>query len=129
MNVDDFIKALEYCLNYKDGHCENCPYHEDENGLYCVRYIPKKSLEIINRQKAEIERLNHIRAEQSKEISALREEIDSLKRFEAMRLEAEELFWEREEMFAQSDKERQEAEAFEKLMQIAEMTEEQNGNL
>ena len=69
MTDAEIIKALEYCINYKDGHCENCPYRENEKGIYCVRYLAQNSLDLINRQKAEIERLNK-QAEEMKEGNA-----------------------------------------------------------
>lgn len=122
MNDNDIIKALECCANTNwIDECEGCPLYDTEK---CINTVMQNALDLINRMKAEIERLNHIRAELSKEIAALREKIEFPERVEAMRIEAEELFWEREEVLAQSDKERQEEEAFERLMQIAEMTEE-----
>ncbi|MBQ2747820.1 MAG: hypothetical protein IJF28_05050 [Firmicutes bacterium] len=65
----------------------------------------------INRQRAEIERLNA--------------EIEELKRVATMRIEEEDLSWERREALGCDDKEWQEEEAFSRLMEIAEMTEEQ----
>ena len=57
---DEIVKALKMC-NY-NAYCDNCP---------CVGEcwnVNKYAIDIINRQKAEIERLNKIRAELSKEI-------------------------------------------------------------
>lgn len=60
MSDNEIIKALTYCVNYKDSHCENCPYRENEKGIYCVRYLAQNSLDLINRLKAENERLNFL---------------------------------------------------------------------
>jgi hypothetical protein len=56
MTDEQIIKALEYCTN-NYGHCENCPYRENEKGIYCVRYLPQNALDLINQQQVEIERL------------------------------------------------------------------------
>lgn len=133
MNDNDIIKALETCVNHSC-YIDGCPFMFDECGAdsrieECLFKMIKCAFGLAKRQRAEIERLNHIRAELSKEIAALREKSEFLERVEAMRIEAEELFWEREEVLAQSDKERQESEAFERLMQIAEMTEGEDGNV
>lgn len=57
MTDNEIIKALEYCSSHDD--CDlNCPIEkettEDEG---CIRIIGRLALDIINRQKAEIERL------------------------------------------------------------------------
>ena len=58
MTDNDIIKALECCIS--DENCENCPlYHKKiENActLTVVEFY-KEILDLINRQKAEIERL------------------------------------------------------------------------
>lgn len=56
MTDNEIIKALGCCQVGKD-KCKKCP-------LYCVvpacsRYLAESALDIINRQKAEIERLNN----------------------------------------------------------------------
>lgn len=52
---DDVIKALECCS--KDvpilNSCEGCPFA----GKKCAAFLPQTALDLINRQKAEIERL------------------------------------------------------------------------
>ena len=58
MSDEDIIKALECCkysVNNKD--CENCPYVECETMTGCVGELLEDALDLINRQKAEIERL------------------------------------------------------------------------
>lgn len=58
MTDNEIIKALECCST--DGRtCEECPYNEqttDEN--FCDEKLQADALDLINRQKAEIERLN-----------------------------------------------------------------------
>lgn len=51
MTDNDTIKALECCAN-SDG-CENCPYSKQCDGVEHIQY----ALDLINRQKAEIEML------------------------------------------------------------------------
>ena len=55
MTDNDIIKALEYCEGV-DGisYCNDCPLFGDDN---CVHIIAMESRKLINRQKAEIERL------------------------------------------------------------------------
>lgn len=55
MTDREIIKALEYCTNESDGECKECEYEK-----YYPRCVPKlleDALDIINCQKAEIERL------------------------------------------------------------------------
>ena len=57
MTDDEIIKALECCnsgrLKYP---CEICPLRMDD----CEYILPKRALDIINRQNAEIERLRNL---------------------------------------------------------------------
>lgn len=69
MNDNDIIKALGYC--FAVGDCEHCIYADKP-----CQELMADALDLINRQKTEIERLNHIRAELSKEIDKLREVIN-----------------------------------------------------
>lgn len=54
MNDNDIIKALEYCLDESKSTCVGCSYY---NNVYKSCVIKKDALDLINRQKAEIERL------------------------------------------------------------------------
>ena len=54
MTEEQIIKALECCIVYED--CEGCPCAED-NSQYCLKATCKNALDLINRQKAELERL------------------------------------------------------------------------
>lgn len=65
----EIIKALECHKTKSLLDCEICPLYETKIGFRnCQRYLDEAVLDLINHQKAEIERLNHIRAELSKEI-------------------------------------------------------------
>ena len=54
MTDNEIIKALECC--YASGRCEECPLNSI--GLGCIRKVQSHSLDLINRQQAEIERSN-----------------------------------------------------------------------
>ena len=54
MTDNEIIKALEICRN-ENGICSDCPYSDDNTN--CNTRIAKDVLDIINRQKAEVERL------------------------------------------------------------------------
>ena len=59
MTDKEIIKALECCIN--DENCENCPLHHKKIENACVLTVVefyKEILDLINRQQAEIERLN-----------------------------------------------------------------------
>ena len=51
MTDNEIIKALEYCCH--NGYCKKCPHSCVDN-----KNIEDLALDLINRQKAEIERLN-----------------------------------------------------------------------
>ena len=57
MTDNEIIKALE-CCEGDDGisYCNKCSLYEYDN---CIHYISQKAREVINRQKAEIDELNH----------------------------------------------------------------------
>ena len=78
MTDKDIIKALECCGN--DGEitiCSICPYYlQDRYNDFCQEDLHRASLDLINRQKAEIERLerhtkmhDEIKAEAIKEFA------------------------------------------------------------
>ena len=52
MTDKEIIKALECCLS-QNGECDKCPQHSRN----CVDDLLHQSLDLINRQKAEIEKL------------------------------------------------------------------------
>lgn len=56
--TDEQIKqALELCTHWEVGTCERCPLWGDAN---CIRQIMDATFDLINRQEAEIERLQTI---------------------------------------------------------------------
>ena len=59
MTDNEIIKSLECCSSNATGdeHCNDCPYNFTE---YCGEESAKDILDLINRQKAEIERLQKI---------------------------------------------------------------------
>ena len=55
MTDKEIIKALECCCSPKVNACDDCPFHKRcyENN----EWLEKEAIDLINRQKAEIERL------------------------------------------------------------------------
>lgn len=54
MNDNDIIKALECCANANwIDECEGCPLYDTEK---CINTVMQNALDLINRQKAEIEK-------------------------------------------------------------------------
>lgn len=82
MNDNDIIKAYKCCTLEACNCTANCPYRGTSGkftGEECWRKAREDVLNLINRQKAEIERLNHIRAEMSKENDRLKAEMSYMK--------------------------------------------------
>lgn len=67
MTDNEIIKAMECCHEYSD--CGNCQYgiFRTKNGL-CVDLLHKGVLNLVNRQKAEIDRLNRVHGVEVKRI-------------------------------------------------------------
>lgn len=56
MTDEQIIKALECCISDNEKDCKlNCPYKGNMN--MCVNDLPKNALDLINRQKAENEKM------------------------------------------------------------------------
>ena len=55
MTDNEIIKALQ-CCNGWDGRCLNCPLNRE--GTNCKEKLNSYALDLINRQKAEVDRLN-----------------------------------------------------------------------
>lgn len=55
MTDNEIIKALECCVNVKDVKCNECPLIHSEK--FCFKVLHETTLDLIDRQKAEIERL------------------------------------------------------------------------
>ena len=62
MNDNDIIKALECCGRIKGQDCDTCPLTELQLSE-CTAKVATESLDLINRQKAEIESLKHRKTE------------------------------------------------------------------
>ena len=60
MTSEQIIKAMICCTNFPVCDRDNCPYGESTN---CATMLGKDVVELINRQKAEIERLKKLLAE------------------------------------------------------------------
>lgn len=88
MTDNEIIKALECCTDESYENCNECPYSTDT--LSCERLkLLEDSLDLINRQKAEIERLK-------KEVSIARDAYISIQdRYEHTKAEAYKEFAER----------------------------------
>ena len=72
MTDNDIIKALERCI-CKDNNaldCKSCPYNRMVGSL-CIDRTQEDALELINRQKAEIERLENDLEEMADRLSVL----------------------------------------------------------
>ena len=58
MTDNEIIKALELCFSENFGKCEECPLKNQMDGIFtCIKSKQKLTLDLINRQKAEIEAL------------------------------------------------------------------------
>ena len=56
MTDNEIIKALECCIVYEN--CDGCPCAED-NSQYCLKATCKNALDLIKRQKEELESLKN----------------------------------------------------------------------
>ena len=84
---NEIIKALECCGNESWSSCHPCPYRENRFERHCAFELSQDALDLINRQKSEIEKLeellrleaegantlNDVIAEQQAELEDLRE--------------------------------------------------------
>lgn len=89
MTDKEIIKALEYCIN-NNGICEDCPLLNKMNSSKeCTDEMIRGALTIINRQKAEIEKLKKEKDEMHKDVIVAEEYAWSLKtaKSEAIRKE------------------------------------------
>ena len=80
---EEIIKALE-CCSEPAGKCccEECPLHHRDDS--CTTALIKKAVELVNRQKAEIEILIRKKESLRDEIYELQSEVERLKEFEYM---------------------------------------------
>ena len=56
---EEVIKALECCYTNDSNDCYKCPYTAESTAeMFCDKKLAKDALDLIKRQKEEIERLN-----------------------------------------------------------------------
>ena len=67
MTDNDIILGLKCLADEDEIFCKDCSFRDMDRGFACKKNVSKAAFDLINRQKAEIERLNHIRAKLSKE--------------------------------------------------------------
>jgi predicted nucleic acid-binding Zn-ribbon protein len=70
MTDNEIIKALEQCE--KQPYCDGCPYFAK---IGCKKHLYQDALDLINRQKAEIERLGNEVKEKTEWIAFLKEQV------------------------------------------------------
>ena len=58
MTDNEIIKALECCSTSSAVQCRDCPYCGNNYEKHCAFALANDALDLINRQQAEIERLN-----------------------------------------------------------------------
>lgn len=69
MTDNEIIKALEYCNTYaRENTCPKCAFYREHR---CSTLMLNAASDLINRQKAEIERLEHIRKSDEQLINSL----------------------------------------------------------
>ena len=59
LTEEQIFKALEWHTNEEENDCIECPYKERKYFGNCVEFLLKDILNLLNRQKAEIERLKY----------------------------------------------------------------------
>ena len=69
MTDNEIIKAMEYCYA-NENHCRICPYMQKDQ---CIVVRTKDALDLINRQKAEIEALKLINSTYAADTNEIRE--------------------------------------------------------
>ena len=75
MTDNEIIKALECCKKGTALTCKDCPLYEDK-GHTCITILTYNALELINRQKADIERLKGDLAFREKQLYNLAKEME-----------------------------------------------------
>ena len=74
MKDKEIIKALEYCFanDWNRAKCDKCKFYTGTIG--CVDDLKSASIDLINRQKAEIERLEKLQEETEKALKEREQE-------------------------------------------------------
>jgi uncharacterized protein (DUF305 family) len=76
MTDNEIVKALECCAVHGLLKCEKCP--KKNEGVTCMYALSKDALDLINRQKAEIAKLEKVEKYADKTIKAQAAEIEKL---------------------------------------------------
>ena len=98
---DKIIRVLECCV--EKGKCNECPYYLPY-GINCGYHKDKNALNLINRQKAEIERLERNLEEAFAEIEELKTlQTELVTEFAERLKEMSEHFWEEKENFVSEE--------------------------
>ena len=79
MTDKDITQVLQYIVENGSGACDKCPVFpcgniKDYEDNQCGRFIAEKALDLINRQKAEIERLQKLQEEAEKALKEREQE-------------------------------------------------------
>lgn len=75
---EQIIQALELCFSENFGKCEICPLEKQRDEVFtCIKTKQKNALDLINRQRAEIERLQKEKAKIHKLIPKMIKEAKS----------------------------------------------------
>ena len=61
MKDSDIIKALECCKSAVATDCKGCPLYNTEKTCTCVTVLSENALDLVNRQKEEIEELKELK--------------------------------------------------------------------
>lgn len=78
MTDNEIIKALENCGNV--GECSKCPLNELGQGIsLCIPHLTRSALYLINRQKAELERLKSMNQSKLDIIHDVRADLETAK--------------------------------------------------
>ena len=100
MTDKDIIQVLQYIVENGSGACDECPVFpcrkiKDYEDNQCSRFIAEKALDLINRQRAEIERLQKevgLVSIQFQDMQERQEESQAeIKRLEKLQEEAEKI--------------------------------------
>ena len=95
MTDEQIIKALEYHVSDIDDGCKSCVFNGYGNGYGCLKALILAVADLINRQKAEIERLKMIIEQIENDLQPLPFETDFEKAAKRIKSEAIKEFAER----------------------------------
>ena len=103
MTDKQIIKALECCLDISPSTCKNCSLFNVTNStMVCSKIATKFALDLINRQKAENERLQKLLDNKCDRCIA-NERAEAVREFAERLKDVSEHFWEEKENFVSED--------------------------